>query len=142
MQWAGFILFALVFIGLATRRKRIGTTEVYLVSYIGILFMWPYADARFWLPVIPLLIAYSILAIERLRIPRIVITAYCIIFAALGFAAIVYSTRISFAGSAFPDQYSGGSLKSTYCVAFQTCRDSGDLSPLNAEAMQMIRDFH
>jgi hypothetical protein len=139
--WAGFVLSVLVFFVLVTRRRRIGPSEVYLVSYMGILFIWPYADGRFWLPVIPLLIAYFVLAIERLRLPKIVTATYCIIFATLGFAAIVYSTRISFAGSAFPDRYGDGSLRSTYCAAFKTCQDSGDPSAINAEALRLIRDY-
>ncbi len=102
VPWMGLFLFVLILFGLATKRRRIGPAEVFLVCYIGILFVWPYYDARFWLPVIPLLIAYSVLAVKSLRFPKGVVAIYCIVFATLGFGAIAYSTRISFAGSQFP----------------------------------------
>lgn len=140
-QWIGSILFIFVFVGLATRRREIGTSEVYFVSYMVILFVWPYRDERFWLPVIPFLIAYFVLAVERFKIPKVIVRTYCIYFAILGICAIAYSTRISFAGSAFPDRYGDGSLRSTYCSAFEICGDGGDPKDVNAEALRLIRDY-
>jgi hypothetical protein len=65
-----------------------GPTEVYLICYTAILFAWPYYDARFWLPVIPLLITYSLLAVKRLELPDSVVAIYGIAFATLGLIAI------------------------------------------------------
>ena len=140
-EWIGSILFILVLYGLITRQKKIDTSAVYLISYMGILFMWPYPDARFWLPVIPLLTAYFVLAVKRFRLPMFATMTYYVIYAMLGFAAIAYSTRISYAGSAFPDRYADGSLKSTYCAAFKTCLDSGDPTTINSWALRLIRDY-
>jgi hypothetical protein len=141
VPWIGLLLFLLTLFGLATKRRNISPTEVFLVSYMGVLFAWPYYDARFWLPVIPLLIAYSVLAVKRLRLPNGVVTIYCIVFATLGFVAIAYSTRISFAGSKFPDRYGDGSLRPTYCAAFQSCRDGGDSSKVNAKVLRLLREY-
>ena len=137
----GFLLFLLTLFGLATKRREISPTEVFLVCYMGILFSWPYYDARFWLPVIPLLIAYSVLAVRHLRFPKGVVTIYCLVFVTLGFGAIAYSTRISFAGPNFPDRYGDGSLRPTYCAAFQSCRDGGDPNKVDAKALRLLQEY-
>lgn len=141
VPWMGLLLFLLILLGLATKRNKIRPTEVFLVCYMGTLFVWPYYDARFWLPVIPLLIAYSVLAVRNLRLPKAVITIYCITFAIIGVGVIAYSTRITFAGSKFPDRYGDGSLRPTYCEAFQTCRDGGDPQKVSAKALRLLREY-
>jgi len=141
VPWLGLLLLLLIVIGLATKRRKISPTEVFMVCYLGILFVWPYYDARFWLPVIPLLIAYAVLAVNSLRFPRVVVTIYCILFAALGFGAIAYTSRISFAGSKFPDEYGDGYLRPTYCAAFQSCRDGGDTNKVDAKVLRLLREY-
>ena len=141
VPWMGFFLFLLVLSGLATKRRKISSTEIFLVCYMGILFGWPYYDARFWLPVIPLVGAYSVLAVKTLNFPRVAVAMYCIVFATLGFGAIAYSTRISFAGSKFPDKYGDGYLRPTYCAAFHSCRDGGDPNKVNAKALRLLREY-
>jgi hypothetical protein len=141
VPWMGLLLFLLVLFGLATKRRNISPTEVFLVCYMGILFAWPYYDARFWLPVIPLLIAYSVLAVKSLRFPKAVIVIYCIAFAMVGFGVIAYSTRITFAGSKFPDRYGDGYLRPTYCAAFQSCRDGGDPQKVSAKALRLLMEY-
>lgn len=141
VPWMGLLLFLLILFGLATRRKNIGATEVFMVCYMGILFAWPYYDARFWLPVIPLLIAYLRLAAVSLKIPKAFVMMYCIVFAILGFGAIAYSTRISFAGCKFPDEYGDGYLKPTYRVAFQACQDGVDPDKVNTKALRLLREY-
>ena len=141
VPWMGFFLFLLVLSGLATKRRKISSTEIFLVCYMGILFGWPYYDARFWLPVIPLVGAYSVLAVRTLNFPRVAVTIYCIVFATLGFGAIAYSTRISFAGSKFPDKYGDGYLRPTYCAAFHSCRDGGDPNKVDAKALRLLREY-
>ena len=141
VPWMGFFLFLLVLSGLATKRREIGSTEIFLVCYMGILFVWPYYDARFWLPVIPLVGAYSVLAVKTLNFPKVAVATYCIVFAMLGFGAIAYSTRISFAGSKFPDKYGDGYLRPTYCAAFHSCRDGGDPNKVNAKALRLLREY-
>jgi hypothetical protein len=141
VPWLGLGLLLLILIGLATKRKATGPTEVFVVCYLGILFVWPYNDARFWLPIIPLLIAYSVLAARSLRLPKAVIAIYCIAFATLGFGAITYSSRISFAGPTFPDKYGDGLLRPTYCAAFQSCRNGYDSDKVDAKVLRLLREY-
>jgi hypothetical protein len=44
---------------------------VFLISYLVLLFAWPYYGAQFWLPVIPLVVTYSVLAIVRPLAPKL-----------------------------------------------------------------------
>jgi hypothetical protein len=145
VPWLGLCLFLLVLLGLATKRRQIGASEVFVVCYTGILFTWPFNDVRFWLPVIPLLIAYSLIAVNKLRFPKLVITIYCIVFATLGFVALAYSSRISFADCKFPDEYGDGYLRPTYRAAFPSCKDDGDpgghLDKVDAKALRLLREY-
>jgi hypothetical protein len=137
----GVVLLLLTLLGLATKGKRSGPTEVFLIGYLVILFAWPYYDARFWLPVIPLLVAYSVLAIDRLRLPRVLVRTYCAVFTLLGFISIVYTTQISFAGSKFPDRYGDGNLRPTYCAAFRSCRDGGEPNKADPKVLRLLQEY-
>lgn len=139
--WIGLPLLLLTLLGLATKFRAIGSTEVFLFSYIGILFAWPYYDARFWLPVIPLLSSYSVLALNKLRFPSVLARIYCVLFALLGLGAIAYSTRITFAGSKFPERYGDGNLKATYCAALRSCRDKGEPENVNAKVLELLKEY-
>jgi hypothetical protein len=141
VPWIGLPLFLLTLFGVATKRREISPTEVYFICYVAILFAWPYHDARFWLPVIPLLIAYSILAVRRLELPTRVVAIYCIAFATLGLIAIAYTTRISFAGPTFPDKYGDGQLRPTYCAAFQSCERKWDAGKVDNRVLRLLRDY-
>jgi hypothetical protein len=141
VPWMGSLLFLLLLLGLATKRKKVSPTEVFMVCYMGAVFLYPFSDARYWLPVIPLQIAYVIFATKSLRCPKALITMYCIVYATLGLGVIAYSTRITFAGSRFPDRYGDGNLRPTYCAAFQSCRDSGDSSRVDAKVLRLLQEY-
>jgi hypothetical protein len=141
VPWMGLLLLVVVLLGLATKRKKIGPTEVFMVCYMGILFAWPCYDARYWLPVIPLLISYTVLTVKSLGFPRFLITAYCIAYATLGFGAIAYSSRITFAGCKFADRYGDGSLRATYCAALRPCGDCGDPNKVDSKVLRLLREY-
>jgi hypothetical protein len=141
VPWMGLLLLLLILLGLATKRSKVSPTELFLVCYMGILFVWPCYDARYWLPVLPLLIAYTVLAVKSLRFPKVVTAIYCIAYATLGFGAIAYSSRITFAGSKFPEKYGDGNLRPTYCVALQSCPDGVDPNKVDAKALHLLREY-
>ena len=140
--WIGLVALLLVLLGLATKRNEIGVTEVYTVCYMMILFAWPYRDTRFWLPVVPLLIAYSLRAVKIIRLPKPAVTAYCLLFGLAGFAAIFYSTRISVAGQQFPERYGDSAWRPTYCAAYQSCPGVVDPSRVDGKALSLIKEFN
>jgi hypothetical protein len=141
VPWMGVPLLVLLVTGLAARRRQVSATDVFIVCYAIILFAWPYYDARFWWPVIPLLIAYSQLAVQRCKIPTAVVTAYCLWFAILGFGTLAYSTRISFSGCQFPDTYGSGDLAPTYRAAFEWCHEDADPEKINARVLRLLREY-
>ncbi len=89
-------------------RREMTPARVYLISYLGILLLWPFTAIRLWMPVIPLLVSEGWLSrsvIETTRFSRIAMRAYLGWFMIMGFAAIAYTTRISFAGKNFSKLY-------------------------------------
>jgi len=101
----------------AARRARLELVDAYVLGYTGILLVWPYRDARFWLPVWPFLAAYVCLAYARAadcRIVRRAGAAYVCAFCLMGGLALVYSSRISLSGERFADVYAGGVYRGSY----------------------------
>jgi len=140
----GLVLLILAGSGMLIRRSVFGPTETFLCGYGCILFVWPYYDARFWLPVIPLLSAFAAIAIERLteRFPvRRLVAVYLAVFALLGAGSIVYSTRITFAGDRFPERYGDDTLRATYCLVYQSCTGPVAYSKVKPKALELLRIY-
>jgi hypothetical protein len=141
---SGILLIALAAAGIVSRRRVLGPTEVFFVAYAAILFVWPYYDARFWLPVVPLLFAFAAVAVRHLigirPIQRLVV-AYISVFALLGAGAIVYSSRITFAGAQFPERYGDDTLRATYCTVFQSCPGPVAESKIKPKALELLRTY-
>ncbi len=117
----GILMIALVFRGIWLRRRSFGVLEVAILAYGGMVFIWPYPDARFWLPVLPLIAGFVALAMidaASHRYFRIVGPVMCAWFTLAGLVAMAYSTRISWAGKRFPDLYGDGTLTPSYRAAF------------------------
>jgi hypothetical protein len=121
----------------AVRCRAVTSDQVYLVTFIAILLLWPYNDARFWLPVIPL-IWLTILGCLRPWLTtrwRIAIAATLLAMNLLGgAAALTYSTRLSWSGARFADRYGDASIRQAYRIAW------GMESPENAssEVLDMV----
>jgi hypothetical protein len=101
----------------ALRRARLEIVDLYTLAYAAILVIWPYRDARFWMPIFPILATYSWLAYERLADRmwiRRAARAYLATFCLMGAVALIYSTRISLSGDQFPELYGGGIYRETY----------------------------
>lgn len=74
------------------RRKRWTIFEPYLLAYAVIIFAWPFYDARFWLPVIPLIAIVvsdevNFRGLTTRRPVRLVLVAYVLYFLATGTVA-------------------------------------------------------
>lgn len=121
LPFVGVLVFGLACGGLASRRKRFGAVEAYFITYVAIILVWPFYDPRFWLPVIPLLIAYSALSlgrVARVAIGGELLGAYAIAFAVMGLVALATTTSLSFSGDRFPEAYAYREFHATYCVAW------------------------
>ena len=116
VPWAGGVGAFVACVG-AARRARLDIVDVYTASYATILLVWPYRDARFWLPILPILAAYTWLAFQRVaawRVVRRIAVAYVAAFSLMGCIALFYSSRISLAGERFADLYGDGIYRDSY----------------------------
>ena len=141
VPFIGFLAFALAFGGVASRRKQFGVTEVYLVSYVAVVLAWPFYDPRFWLPVIPLLIAYSGLSLRRLmrrEIAAHVCEGYVLMFVVLGLVTLASTTVMSFSGPRFTDGYP--LYRPTYCAAWH-CKEGFDATKVDPDALHLLRSY-
>ena len=91
-------------------RGRIPPVFVYLCSYLWLIFMTPWEDTRYFLPVLPL-IAFSLarpivfLASQGSAWVRIGLPLWTLIYVCLGVAAFAYSTWLSLSGPRFAERF-------------------------------------
>jgi hypothetical protein len=137
----GAITSLLVCGGVFSRRKRFNTADIFFIGYVSILLVWPYCDTRFWLPVVPFLIAYAGLSFKCLMqfgfwkpIPE----AYAVVFAIMGVLTLVSSTAISLSGSHFGDEYP--EYHATYCAAGYCKAASGSLQ-IDEDGLHLLRTY-
>jgi hypothetical protein len=117
----GATAFILIQRGFWLCRHTLNIVDIYAFVYLGLLILWPYRDARFWLPILPLLIAYVIKSLENIlqfSTARWAARVYVTAFGLLGVLALGYSTWISFSGNDFPDRYGDYATRQTYQTAF------------------------
>lgn len=129
------LLFA---IGVLVLRRSSPWTFFYLLGYSALILSWPFTDPRFWLPCLP----FVFLAIHAgwtalLRsMPVPILLTYVIVFCALGFVALGYSTWLTFSGPKFPYRYGDGRLRATYLVGCSPA--TGDVNEL---ALHLLRRY-
>src|ERR1035437_1351297 len=137
----GILALSLVFAGVAWR-KQFGVVETYFSSYVAVILVWPFYDPRFWLPVIPFLIAYSGVALRRLIQSKIVLyvfEGYVVIFAVMGLGTLAADTTVSLSGPGFADAYTNGRYHSTYCAVWH-CKEV-DLAKVDLDALHLLHYY-
>lgn len=139
---AGALFLALIAAGIWMRRRTFGPIELFLFGYAAILFVWPYYDPRFWLPVLPLLFGYAGITVERLvrrGLPRELPAAYLMAFAMLGVLVLGVSTRITYSGVQFPDAYGNAQFRPTYCAYYASCPATP--ADIDADGLHLLRTY-
>jgi hypothetical protein len=105
---AAGVVSALILAASTRKPHRLTLAPIYLTTYLIAIALWPNPSPRLWMPIVPLLIAEVILAIDRLprtRWTTIGVGAYASWFALTGLIALAYTSRISLAGEDFPRLY-------------------------------------
>jgi hypothetical protein len=136
---AGLLLLMILCTGLWQARRRLRPTHIYLLTYFAILAIWPYADARFWIPVLPLvtLIAFQVIAPSlSYKFVKNLVVAYLVCYGVLALIAIAFTTRISFSGDRFEAMYGSEVTRAAYEQA-----RSGRVSPENATFVRVLRRY-
>jgi hypothetical protein len=124
----GVLLTVLIGVGLWRTRREWHSTHLYFLTYLVILAVWPFGDARFWIPVLPLIAIVVFQAIAPLDwftpIGRTAM-AYLVVYGILAMVSVLYTTRISYAGDRFSKMYGDPTAGLAYDRAFA----GGQLEP-------------
>ena len=141
----GGLIVGIVLFGIS--KTKFTSTEVYVLSYLAIIFAWPYYDTRFWLPVIPFVIGYSVVTLKQVsgkRISRKLVYAYSYVFCGIGLWWLVASTSITFSGRNFPNVYLEGYYHLTYCDFYHSCTPTSKsfpTFPVNQAALHLLQTY-
>lgn len=82
--------------------------SIYLITFLLLLFLWPYNASRLWLPIVPLLIGYAERASLKFEPGRKwlrFVKVYRAWFVFTGLLALAYTTRITLSGPDFSNVY-------------------------------------
>jgi hypothetical protein len=123
-------------------RCKVGPTEVYLLAYIAIIFLWPYNDTRFWIPVLPLMFAEFFSVARPWSFAgwrRRIAVSYGVTYALLGCCGLAYSTLITFSGTDFPRRYGDWHLRATY--QFFYSKGAMHQSGIDGLALETLRRY-
>jgi len=139
----GALAIVVCAVGIWTRRSRPDSLMLYVLALASIVLAYPWADTRLWLPVLPFLMAYVLTGLRRLtprETLRPLLVAYGFIFCVLGIAALVFSTRLTYAGARFPDIYGDGNLRDAYRIALrgETVENN---NPIHKDALYLLRRY-
>lgn len=95
---------------------------IYALGYTALLFLWPYYDPRFWIPLLPIF-AWSLIGVfvafyKKISALRFILPLWLFAYLALGALALVFSTRISFSGRMISEVFGDESTRMTYRQSF------------------------
>jgi hypothetical protein len=138
---AGLLAIAAVVSGIFRRRARFGPVEAFVLAYLGMLLVWPSHDARFWIPLFPLIVAYAVAGASGARWGRQRMVAAVLVgwFVIAGTMALAFSTRSSMAsGAEFPARYGSVAFAPSYLAALGQY-DPRDLDEFQFRAYEVVR---
>lgn len=113
LKCLGLFAFIITLFSIWLRRYQFGIIEVYVSTFILIIWIWPYTDGRFWIPVIPLLMGLLIPvyreAVGQYASLRLAAIGYLFWFILMGVVALAITSRDSMSepqyGNLPADQY-------------------------------------
>lgn len=117
---------------------------VYFALFSMLLFIWPYYDPRFWLPVLPFLCVFFLVGI-KVFLKNTLLSRNSIGFLGLfilftGLASLGYSTRISLSGRNIGEVFGDGSSRMTYRFAFQSEKPI-DFDEVSEQQFSLLLEF-
>jgi hypothetical protein len=125
------------------RRANLGSVEAFVLSYMVIIFLWPFSDVRFWIPILPWLVAWILWSLGQVELPRaarLVLVAYVSLFCLLGLIGQAYNTRISLSGRDFATFFQDEYLGPVYRTAWGAPRQD-DSVKADTAALRVLRTY-
>ena len=112
------------------------------MSYSAVILVWPFYDPRFWLPVLPFLVAYVGLSLKycvQKGISLHVFQVWVMGFAIMGLPVLASSTILSFSRSSFGDRYYVDRYHAAYCAAgYWEERGLDSTVPVDSDALRLL----
>lgn len=92
---------------------------IYLISYIILIFNWPTYDARFWVPVLPLIISIILqMPVLKKQYLSAIIFMWKLVYIVFGTIALGYYTLLTFNKEMFAERHDMGIWRNEYRVYF------------------------
>jgi hypothetical protein len=107
MPWIGFAS-TLLLVPQFIRLRPLDPVKIYVLTYVAVLFAWPFFDIRLWIPITPLLILHVVLTARSLvrALPARIAAGLVVAWIAFtGFGALGLTTLRSFAGENFRHRF-------------------------------------
>jgi hypothetical protein len=131
-----------VFLGavLWSRRRAWTGLDIYVITYAAILVVWPFNDARFWLPVMPVfaLVVVEYLSRRGFRLIRWAAAGVGAVFLLGGALALGYSIRLSLAGERFALLYGDSMVQAGYRAAWHPEERRAELPPTVKDMVDLL----
>jgi hypothetical protein len=93
--------------------------RIYFIGYILLIFNWPFYEARFWFPVLPLAFAVMLLPKQApnftVKYWKVFLKAY---YAIIGFLVLGYYTALSYSKTGIAEKHDAGLWKKEYRIHF------------------------
>ena len=146
-HWVPFVgaaVFLLVVGGLFSRRRRLGVVDIFFISYSAVILVWPFYDPRFWLPVLPFLVAYTGLSMKYLvekGISAHLFEAWVLGFLIMGLPMLALGTMVTFSGASIGDTYNTELYHATYCAAGSCKRGFDPTQAVDPDALLVLQTF-
>jgi hypothetical protein len=140
---AGMIIALITMFGFCSRLSNLQLMDLYAIISLGIIFLWPYYQPRFWVPLIPVIFTYLFMGITTLwhwRCIRIIATTAGIGYVVLGLIALGHSTWLTFSDKKFAERYGQSSVRKIYQAAFNIT-PSHNLIGLEGSMFKLLKTY-
>lgn len=118
---SGAVFVAILLILLFRRADIPFIVKIYLVIYLLLMFSWPFYDPRFWVPVLPLLVAVVMkqdYSFKKFPAAKWAVYALLAFYIVLGIVSAGYMTYTSFNKEVFSRTQASGSYRNEYETYF------------------------
>jgi hypothetical protein len=129
--------------GIYLRKDKLSSIDYYFIIYVIILFCWPHEDVRFWLPIMPFLICYAVIAFKGTNRSKLVIIfarSYIVMFTISGLVVFAYTTRLSFSGSQYPELIRNKKYYSEYKLVINN-KKIENKNNINEDAINVLKKY-
>ena len=143
-----YLLAGLFFLGgllwlLAKHRARIPlVVTVYLVLYLALIFNWPFYEARFFFPILPLVFAVFLLHFATAsRLEQRAGLAFLCYYLLAGIFVMVYYSRLSLDKEFMMKRHDAGKWQTEYGYLFNG-RPVSDSTAVDLKALYILRKYN